>query len=231
MDSVPGEGAITYDICFYAMVPGGEHIKLIINVEAQKSFYPGYDLVTRAVFYCARLLSAQCGTEFTPKNYDDIKKVYSIWICMDVPKEMEYTISKYRMVKEDVYGCVPNKARYDLLEVVMVYLGKNHTAEHGNELHGLLSTLLSDELEPAEKKKILEQEYGIATSVEMEGGLQKMCNLSEMIEENAERRLLISLVNDGLLSEEKAASRSGLSVLDFRELMETQNNEKDEIER
>ncbi len=75
VDSVPGEGTITYDIRFYAMVPGGEHIKLIINVEAQKAFYPGYDLVTRAVFYCARLLSAQCGTEFSPKNYDDIKKV------------------------------------------------------------------------------------------------------------------------------------------------------------
>lgn len=78
-----------------------------------------------------------------------------------------FSISKYRMTKEDVCGCVPDKARYDLLEVVMVYLGKNHTVEQGNELHGLLSTLLSDKLEPAEKKKILEQEYGIATTVEM----------------------------------------------------------------
>lgn len=38
-DSVPGEGAITYDIKFYAITPDGECVKLIINVEAQKSFY------------------------------------------------------------------------------------------------------------------------------------------------------------------------------------------------
>lgn len=79
-DKVPGEGEITYDIRFYAITHDAEHIKIIINVEAQKSFYPGYDLVTRAIFYCARMLSAQLDTEFTAQNYNDIKKVYSIFI-------------------------------------------------------------------------------------------------------------------------------------------------------
>lgn len=199
-DSVPGEGTVTYDICFYAVVPGGERIKLIINVEAQ------------------------CGTEFTPKNYDDIKKVYSIWICMDVPRKMEYTITKYRMTKEDVYGCVPDDARYDLLEVVMVCLGEEENAVEGMQLHGLLNTLLSDALSPGEKKEILKQEYGIATSVEMEGGLQKMCNLSEIIEEKGIEKgtlmTLISLVKDGLLAVEDAAGRSGLSIAEFKALVE-----------
>ena len=27
-------------------------------------------------------------------DYDNIKKVYSIWICMDVPKELRNTITK-----------------------------------------------------------------------------------------------------------------------------------------
>lgn len=113
----------------------------------------------------------------------------------------------------------------------------------GNELHGLLSTLLSDELEPAEKKKILEQEYGIATSVEMEGGLQKMCNLSEIIEEKGIEQgieqgiekgtlmTLVSLVNDGILSEEDAVKRSCVSAADFKAFMEEQNKKEDEIER
>ncbi|MBO5338043.1 MAG: hypothetical protein J6A94_13045 [Lachnospiraceae bacterium] len=235
--SVPGEGTITYDICFYAMIPGGEQVKLIINVEAQKSFYPGYDIVTRAVFYCARLLSAQCGTEFTPRNYNDIKKVYSIWICMDVPQKMEYKITKYKMNKEEVYGQVSDEGRYDLLEVVMICLGREEKLTAGTMLHGLLSTLLSDELEPNEKKQILKQEYGIATSVEMEGGLQKMCNLSEMIEEKAIKRgmakgiekgiekgtymTLVSLVKDNILSEADAAARCGLSVEEFHKILES----------
>lgn len=230
--AVPGEGRITYDIRFFAVIPGGEKIKLIINVEAQKSFYPGYDIVTRAVFYCARLLSAQCGTEFTPKNYDDIKKVYSIWICMDVPQKSEYTITKYRMMKEDIYGGVEDDARYDLLEAVMICLGREELAEKGTRLHGLLSTLLSDTLKPADKKKILTQEYGIATSVELEGGFEKMCNLSEAIEEKGIRKgiekgiekgvllTLLSLVRDRVIGVEEAASRAKLSVTEFERLLQ-----------
>ncbi len=56
-DKVPNEGFITYDIRFFAIVPKKEKretIKLIINVEAQKDYYPGYDLVTRCIFYLAR---------------------------------------------------------------------------------------------------------------------------------------------------------------------------------
>lgn len=84
-DAVPNEGKITYDIRFYVITPGGKRVKLYINVEAQKKYYAGYDLVTRAVFYCARMLSAQMDTEFGGKDYDEVKKVYSIWICLDTP--------------------------------------------------------------------------------------------------------------------------------------------------
>ncbi len=233
-DSIPGEGTVTYDICFYAFTPNEEHIKLIINVEAQKAFYPGYDIVTRAVFYCARLLSAQCGTEFTPKNYDDIKKVYSIWICMDVPQKLEYTITNYRMRKEDIYGHTDTAPRYDLLEVVTVCLGREHMASNGTKLHGLLSTLLSNSLNPVEKKQILNRKYDIATSVELEGGFQSMCNLSEAIEEKGIAKgieegikegtlvTLISLVRDGILSMNEAAKRAGITVSELEDILQNE---------
>ena len=104
VDKVPGEGQITYDIRFYAITPTKERIKLILNVEAQKSFDLGYDLVTRGIFYAARMISAQKGTEFKKSNYNDIKKVYSIWICMEVPQNMEYTVTSYRMNKKVLFG-------------------------------------------------------------------------------------------------------------------------------
>lgn len=52
----------------------GELIRLIINVEAQNNFYPGYPLIKRGIYYCSRMISAQYGTEFSASHYEDIKK-------------------------------------------------------------------------------------------------------------------------------------------------------------
>lgn len=60
------EGTVAYDIRFLAVAPvSGELIRLIINIEAQNDFYPGYPLVKRGIYYCSRMISAQYGTEFT----------------------------------------------------------------------------------------------------------------------------------------------------------------------
>lgn len=183
-DKVPGEGQVTFDIRFSAIIPGGNAIKLIINIEAQNKFSPGYDLVTRAVFYCARLLSAQMDTEFTSQNYNHIKKVYSIWICMEPPRYAAHTITRYRLRKEEVYGKYKKIPRYDLMEVVMICLGDRNKAG-GNALHGMLETLFSGDLSVKEKEWILEQEYHIPSSIVLKGGFEKMCNLSDSIEEKA----------------------------------------------
>lgn len=183
VDKVPGEGQITYDIRFYAITPTKKRIKLILNVEAQKSLDLGYDLVTRGIFYAARMISAQKGTEFKKSNYNDIKKVYSIWICMEVPRNMEYTVTSYRMDKKVLFGQPKKRFRYDLMEVVMICLGREEMAGNGNRLHGMLSTLLSRKLTPKEKETHLSNEYGFETSTELEGGLKQMCNYSDLIEE------------------------------------------------
>lgn len=185
-DQVVGEGEITYDIRFYAITPDGKQMKLLLNVEAQKNYYPGYDLVTRGIFYCARMLSAQLDTEFITDNYDDIKKVYSIWICMETPGYVQNTITEYNINQKNVVGDFHGKARYDLLSVVMVCLGKSETTE--NKLLGMLNTLLADELSVEEKENILSQEYGIETSVEVKEVLNTMCNLSDLIEEKGIER-------------------------------------------
>ncbi len=202
VDKVPGEGQITYDIRFYAITPTKERIKLILNVEAQKSFDLGYDLVTRGIFYAARMISAQKGIEFKKSNYDDIKKVYSIWICMEVPRSMEYTVTSYCINKKVLFGQPKKCFRYDLMEVVMVCLGREEKAGSGNHLHGMLSTLLSEKLTPKEKEKRLSDEYGFETSTELEGGLKQMCNYSDLIEERGiekgERLRLLTLIQKKL---------------------------------
>lgn len=90
------EGSIVFDILFRAKAPEtNELITLIINVEAQKSLKPKkktggtYPLLKRAVYYASRLISSQKGTEFVNSDYDKIKKVYTIWICMEAPGKVQ----------------------------------------------------------------------------------------------------------------------------------------------
>ena len=64
-----GEGKIYYDIRFNAYLEK-EQIKILVNIEAQKSTNPsklGYHLDNRIIYYLGRMISAQKEVEFT--NY------------------------------------------------------------------------------------------------------------------------------------------------------------------
>lgn len=190
-DTVPNEGKITYDIRFHALTPDkSQKIQLIIDIEAQKDYYPGYDIITRGIYYGARLLSAQKESEFTGDDYDKIKKVYSIWICMNAPKYAENTITEYSIQKHNMVGDFPEgKGRYDLMSVIAVCLSKELAQEKkATKLHRLLGTLLSSEMTRQEKKDIIESEYGIPMTQNIERRVNIMCNLSEVIEERGIER-------------------------------------------
>lgn len=91
-DKTQQEGTVFYDIRFTAVVPRSrKKIKLIINIEAQNDFHPGYPLLKRAIFYCSRMISSQCGTIFTKAHYEKIQKVYSIWIILVCLGKKRYT--------------------------------------------------------------------------------------------------------------------------------------------
>ena len=185
-DSTIQEGTITYDIRFLAIVPGtGETIRLIINVEAQNDFYPGYPIIKRALYYCSRMISSQYGSEFTETHYEKIRKVYSIWICPNPPKKRENTITRYCVQEENLVGQVlEQKENYDLLTVVMICLGLGHAGDDNYRgILKLLGVLLSSEKEAEEKKKILQEDFDIAMTKTLESEVSAMCNLSKGVEE------------------------------------------------
>ena len=239
-DKVNEEGTIFYDIRFFAWIPKSrEKIRLIINVEAQKKYHTGYSLTTRGVFYGARMISAQLGTEFEIPEYDKIKKVYSIWICMNAPQYIGNAISEYKLEKTDLIPGSPDRRKeYDKLSVVMVCL--NTKKETEDQFLGMLQTLFNTELAEKEKKERLEQEY----EIQMENGFGKelslMCNLSDTVEERGIQKgiekgieqgmekgiekgkleMLFSLVRDHVLSSADAAKRVGMSEAEFVSLMQ-----------
>lgn len=129
-----GEGMVRYDIKTYLLLPSATKprgIKIIVDVEAQKDDTPGYDIVTRGVFYCCRMISAQLDTEFTVKStdkeqYANIKKVYSIWICTETSNKKKNTIEKYSIKKEMLYGQNSEESYYDILTVIIINIGEKH---------------------------------------------------------------------------------------------------------
>lgn len=210
------EGTVKYDIRFQATLPNSDElISLIINVEAQNDYYPGYPLVKRGVFYCGRMISSQYGTVFTKSHYEKIKKVYSIWICSNPPVSRENTITVYSMNEKNYVGEVKEeKAYYDLLTTVMICLGKPE--ENRDSVLTLLDVLLSSDIEPQKKKDILEQEFDIPMTEALERKVDDMCNLSKGVEEKgfekAELQNIKSIMQNLKLTAEQAMEALNIAM-------------------
>ena len=176
------EGLVRFDIVFYVRMRDGLS-QIIINVEAQKDEPTGYEILNRAIFYVSRLVSSQKERDFVNTNYDDIKQVFSIWICMN----MDYnSLSHIHLAKDEMLSPYDWKGNMDLLNIVLVGI-TNDIPEHDEnyEMHRLIGALLSTELREQEKLDIIEHEYNIPISNELREDVRIMCNLSTGIEEKA----------------------------------------------
>lgn len=114
------ETTVRYDILFFAFIPKlNETVEFIINVEAQNDFSPNYPLLKRGIYYCSRLISFQRNKTFDDAGYNGIKKVFSIWICTDVPKNKQNTITRFSFNQKNIIGAAHfNKSDYDLMEII-----------------------------------------------------------------------------------------------------------------
>lgn len=179
------EGFVRFDIIFYVRTRDGLS-QIIVNVEAQKDTALGYDILNRAIFYVCRLVSSQKERDFTHTNYDDIKQVYSIWICMN---QEENSLNHIHLTNDYLLGGHRWPGKLDLLNIVLVGL-RNQLPERQEqyELHRLLGALFSAELSVQEKLDIMQSEYAILTDKVITEGVNTMCNLSQGIWENAERK-------------------------------------------
>lgn len=180
VDSSITEGTITYDVKFHAKLPKGKNENgIIVNIEVQNNFFPGYPLSKRAVYYSSRMISSQKGTVFHNSDYQKIRKVYSIWICPDTPSKRKNTINQYRITEKCLVGnSCDNETNYDLINYKMICLGDAAQAEPKSILH-LLDILFSDKISAVEKKRICSEMYEIPMSQELEGRLDVMCDYSE----------------------------------------------------
>ena len=103
----------------------------------------------------------------------------SIWVCTKPSDEFQNTLTRYSIRPERLIGNATEKSEnYDLMSVVTICLGKSD-AENYTGILKFLDVLLSSSRAAAEKKKILEEEFGVAMSEELEREVLIMCNLSQ----------------------------------------------------
>ncbi len=182
------EGLVRFDIIFYVRMPSIVGRKnglsqIIVNIEAQKDEPTEYKILNRAIFYVSRLISSQKERDFVNTNYDDIKQVFSIWICMNMD---DNSLSHIHLTKDELLKPCNWKGNLDLLNIVLIGI-TNEIPEHDEkyEMHRLIGALLSSELKEQEKLDIIEHEYNIPISQEFREDVRIMCNLSTGIEERA----------------------------------------------
>ena len=234
------EGLVRFDIVFYVRMKDGLS-QIIINVEAQKDEPSDYKILNRAVFYVSRLISSQKEKDFENSSYDDIKCVYSIWICMNME---ENTMSHIHLTKDDLIARHNWHGNLELLNIIMIGLA-NSLPPHDNtyEMHRLLSALLSKDLTVNEKINIIGNEYDIPVENNLREDVNVMCNLSQGIKEDgiaigeargiaigeaqgekrgiatAETKIVLNMHNNGL-TPEQIATFTDKSIGDVKAIIE-----------
>ena len=208
------EGLVRFDIIFYVRMPSIVGRKnglsqIIVNIEAQKDEPTEYKILNRAIFYVSRLISSQKERDFVNTNYDDIKQVFSIWICMNMD---DNSLSHIHLTKDEMLKPGNWKGNLDLLNIVLIGI-TNEIPEHDEkyEMHRLIGALLSSELKEQEKLDIIEHEYNIPISQEFREDVSIMCNLSQGIEDKAIAKIVMNMYKIGY-TPNQIADAVGVSV-------------------
>lgn len=174
------EGTIYYDVLFDIGLPCGKANRVIVDIEAQNKYNPGYHMLNRGSFYCGRMVSAQKESVFHNSDYDKLQKVYSIWLCIDPGEEVRGVCNTYSMTET----CLAKeyhfpKEQYDNYCIVMACL---QDKESDNDMVRLFSTIF-DNKTPVEKKLQLATECGLPVTTDVKEGINQMCNYSDFVEQ------------------------------------------------
>ena len=200
--SVIGEGSCYYDIMFFVHTKNG-CCKIIVNIEAQKKEDNlDYILLNRAIYYVCRMVSSQKEREFHKSNYDNIKDVYSIWLCFNMKQNC---LNHIHLTDDAILGNYKWPGNIGMLNLMMIGLNTESTKElnddskTGSDLHQMLNVIFSGKLDGSEKESILNQKFQISVNEEIREELNEMTSLLYgMLEERTKevtKEVTLSLIH------------------------------------
>ena len=217
--------------------PADKKVRMIINLESQAKDDPGYPLIKRALYYCSRLMARQKHPKdgFQHSDYDRIKKVCSIWICIGHNNQKNDVINTYK-IQETCETKIWHAARedYDLLTAVMVYPKKEgirkaqdipnaveQEDENKQRLLELLKILFIKNLVIEDKMEQLQKTYGILMEKEIDKEVMDMCNFSDFIEQRGKEE---GKVEATLLHVKKLMQKIDVSAVDAMNILDVEED-------
>lgn len=207
------EGTIYYDVLFDIGMPDGKSppSRVIVDIEAQNEFKPGYAILKRGSFYCGRMISAQKETGFRNSDYNKLQKVYSIWLCIAPDEDVRgvcnaYNMSEICLAKEHHFP----KEQYDNFCIILACLQDKQSA---NNMVRFFSSVFDNEM-PVEEKLDLARKCGLQVTADVKEGINQMCNYSDYVEQKgiekgrieALSESVVKLVREGNYSVEAATN-------------------------
>ena len=156
--------AVFFDILFHVLLPDSEQfIPIIVNVESQADYRPGYDILNRAVFYTGCLVADQKDSVFEKDKYNDLLKVCSIWVCTNPPRSLANTIVSYSLKQENVLGNCPDHP-LDKVQIVLVHMGTENDDNYTG-IMPLLDACLS-KTSTKERQNAITKQYHVTLNTE-----------------------------------------------------------------
>lgn len=171
---------IELDSSFDLTIEGTE-ISIIINIEAQNHYNPGYPLENRATFYASCVLASQKGNEMLNDRYDQLRPVYSIWVLPNPPEELRNIVETYSITETTEGG---GRGIKSLINIVFLNIG--YYDKGSNPAVDLFSILMrrydgaTDKI--SDMKKKLRECLKISVSDDVLGGANAMMTLAEQSE-------------------------------------------------
>jgi len=135
---------------------------------------------------------------------------------MDAPRGGSNSIRRYEIKEKILHGHGHEDVKnYDLMVVIMVYLGKAKTR---HRLLRLLHLIFLDKMKAEEKSKVLKDEYNLVLTPDMEKELTEMGSLAEGIAERARNEGIdLTIVKSirNLMKNMKLSAQQAMDVLEI----------------
>jgi len=187
--SLLNEKVSYFDLAFQAKNPElsteNVRVSLHVDVEAQKTYHPGYPVEKRGIYYLARRLSAQLSLLTETTDYNQLEKCYSIWIFReDIPKRMKYSVSVYEITNtEETSACRIPKENYDLMTLVVIKLGDEVYNGKEEDEHYELLHFLSMIMYPHKEDFVdqMSRYIDLSGNQELQKEVERMSGLGESI--------------------------------------------------
>ena len=174
-DTSMSEGAIHFDLLIELTIPmpNGEHIAVVGNVEIQNDGDNVCRIIKRGIYYCSRLISRQKNRSFKAPKYENIRKVYSIWLLAAADDLLANAIRRFSL-KEQIITVPQSKmlplptAYYDMMEVVIAGINGDYMPLGKPNVLELLWLLSSVEIDDVKAKHYLQEVFKMEVTETMD---------------------------------------------------------------